>query len=86
MADKGVYVANTSFASSFPTGEKDEKGELILDEHGQPMTTTSSVLVGKRYGGNHPLVKLAPNYFDAEGVASPVIESATAAPGEVRGA
>ena len=67
--DKGVYVANTSFASSFPTGEK--------DENGTPLYAEVVALVGKRYRGDHPLVKLAPNYFDAEGVASPVIEAAT---------
>jgi hypothetical protein len=82
---KGVFIANTSFAADIETGKKDEEGNPILRRH--------TAFVGKKFEGAHPLVKLAPDYFDAEDGTSRVIaaddsgspvEAATAAPGELR--
>lgn len=79
MAKSDIYVANTSFVADVPDGGKDEDGN--------PTVTRHEAKAGKRFGGNHPLVKHAPYYFDAEdglGTVSYGTEAATAAPGELR--
>lgn len=82
MAKSDVFVANTSFAADVDTGKKDEDGKPIFQQH--------IAVVGRKYSGNHPLVKLAPGYFDsdADGArvygADPALEAATASPGELR--
>ena len=38
-----------------------------------------------RFSADHPVVKACPLYFDRVGGAAPVVEVATAKPGEVRG-
>ena len=71
MANSDVMVANTFFAATVPND--DEKGVLI------------QVKRGDRYRASHPLVKQCPQFFDPEG-SSMIVEAATAAPGEFRGA
>jgi hypothetical protein len=78
MGKSDVYVANTSFVASFPDGGVDEKGN--------PTFYNLAAKTGQKFRGGHQLVKLAPNYFDSDDGSSPVIEAATAAPGELRGA
>jgi hypothetical protein len=81
MAKTDIFVANTPFVADIADGGKDEKGE--------PTTQRFAARTGQKFHANHPLVKLAPQYFDAEdGAAAPVSyapnEAATAAPGELR--
>ena len=38
-----------------------------------------------RFAADHPVVKACPLFFDREGVQTPAVEQATAAPGERRG-
>ena len=72
-----IYTANTSFVADIDEGDKDEDGN--------PVPRRYAAKTGQKFAGNHPLVKLAPGYFDGED-ASQRVEQATAAPGEVRGA
>jgi hypothetical protein len=68
--DDGIYVANTSF---------------ICDLDGVQETIHKG---STRVRGGHPLLRAHPEYFDRAdvGVQFEVVEQATAAPGEKRGA
>ena len=77
MGKNDIYVANTSFVADIDEGDKDEDGN--------PAPRRYAAKTGQKFQGNHPLVKMAPGYFDSDGDSSRV-EQATAAPGELRGA
>jgi hypothetical protein len=71
VANTDIFVANTSGVATVPNNDAGVQVQFNK---------------GDRYRANHPLVKQCPTFFDPENGGNTVIEAATAAPGELRGA